>query len=76
MNSLLGATLSDINSWNVLFAIAASSTVSLFSSRVSGLSVVFHSCTGIISPKPLNLWMDLDAPSGSVARCAWSCDSS
>lgn len=45
-------TLSPMSSAKRWEASAASSTVSLRSVRVAGLSVVCHSCSGIISPKP------------------------
>ena len=48
----LGATLSPINSVNMWLASAASSIVRRLSMRVAGFSVVAHSCSGIISPRP------------------------
>jgi hypothetical protein len=48
-------TLSPMRVAIMLLAAAASWMVSRLSRRVAGLSVVSHSCSGIISPSPLNL---------------------
>ena len=45
-------TLSPMSSVNSWLAATASSTVRRRSVRVAGLSVVDHSCSGIISPRP------------------------
>mmetsp|Transcript_5406 Transcript_5406/g.11925 ORF Transcript_5406/g.11925 Transcript_5406/m.11925 type:complete len:320 (+) Transcript_5406:17-976(+) len=64
MSALRGATLSPISTVNMCAAAAASSIVSRLNCRVAGLSVVSHSCSGIISPKPLKR-CTLNEPAGS-----------
>ena len=53
MNLRRGSTASPINVEKMRSAAAASSTVTLWSRRVSGFMVVSQSCSGFISPSPL-----------------------
>ena len=57
-------------------ASAASSIVSRFSMRVAGLSVVAHSCSGIISPRPYSMviepqtYLSCEEPVLSISQSA------
>ena len=57
MKSFLGITFSPIRSEKISFAAAASSSVTLRILRFYGCIVVSNNSSGIISPRPLYLWI-------------------
>src|SRR5690606_26162411 len=57
MNSRRGSTTSPIRVLKIWSAATASSIFTCSRRRVSGLTVVSHSCSGFISPRPLKRWI-------------------
>src|SRR5690606_13410666 len=57
MNSRRGSTTSPIRVLKIWSAATASSIRTCSRRRVSGLTVVSHSCSGFISPRPLKRWI-------------------